>query len=172
MVAVAPARRTRALGGFTLVELLITVTIVGVLATIAAPAMHRMVLAQDIRTATSDLQTAFYFARSEAIKRASNVNVTPATSGGSTDWKNGWTVQVAGAGGAVLQQHDTLPAELSAMPGSTITYRSDGRVTSTPGVLTITTSDTQVEARCIRIDLSGRPNVNNYAFGGGTNTCS
>lgn len=157
--------------GFTLIELLITVTIVGILATVAAPAMHRMMLAQDIRTAASDIQTALYFARSEAIKRAANVDTTPVTAGGSTDWKNGWTVQVSG-GGAVLQKHGPLASQLSAMPGATITYRSDGRVTATPGVLTITTSDTQVEARCIRIDLSGRPNVNNYAFGGGTNTCS
>ena len=161
----------RKLDGFTLIELLITVTVVGILATIAAPAMHRMLLAQDVRTATSDLQTALYFARSEAIKRAASVDAIPVTSGGSTDWKNGWTVQVSG-GGVVLQRHDALPDAISGIGGTTITYRSDGRVTATPGVMTIATSDTEVQARCIRIDLSGRPNVNNYAFGGGTNTCT
>jgi hypothetical protein len=45
-------------------------------------------------------------------------------------------------------------------------------VTSTPATIVVTTADTNVQARCIKIDLSGRPNVNNYAFGGGTNTCS
>lgn len=153
--------------GFTLIELMITVTIVGILAMLAAPSLHRMMLAQDVRAATSDLQTTLYFARSEAIKRAANVETVPT----STDWKNGWTVQVAG-GGAVLRKHDALSSELSAMSGSTITYRSDGRVTSTPGTIVVTTADSQVQARCIRIDLSGRPNVNNYVFGGGTNTCS
>ncbi|HSV13013.1 MAG TPA: hypothetical protein VLI90_02045, partial [Tepidisphaeraceae bacterium] len=62
--------------------------------------------------------------------------------------------------------------QLSAISGTTITYRSDGRVTSTPAVIVVATSNPDVQARCIRIDLSGRPNVNEYAFGGGTNTCS
>jgi type IV fimbrial biogenesis protein FimT len=159
--------RVRRSPGFTLIELMITVTLVGILAMIAAPSLHRMMLAQEVRSATSDLQTTFYFARSEAIKRAANVETVPT----STDWKNGWTVQVAG-GGAVLRKHDALSSELSAMSGSTITYRSDGRVTSTPATIVVTTADTNVQARCIKIDLSGRPNVNNYAFGGGTNTCS
>lgn len=153
--------------GFTLVELLITVTIVGVLATLAVPGMQRMVLAQNVRSATSDLQTALYYTRSEAIKRAVNVDIVP----GSADWKNGWVVQLSG-GGAVLQRHAALDSQLSSMTASTITYRSDGRVTSTPAMIVVTTSNPDVEARCIRIDLGGRPNVNSYAFGGGTNTCS
>ena len=151
--------------GFTLIELMITVTIVGLLATLAVPAMQKMILAQSVRSSTSDLQTALYFTRSEAIKRAANVAITPV----SADWKNGWTVTV---GATVLRKHDALSSQLSSMSGSAITYRSDGRVTSTPSTLVVTTANTAVEARCIKIDLSGRPNVNNYAYGGGTNTCS
>jgi len=163
MVQLTTPRR----GGFTLIELMITVAIVGVLAKLAAPAMQQMILAENVRSATSDLQTALYYTRSEAIKRASNVDIVP----NSGDWKNGWVVQLSG-GGAVLRQHDAVNTQLSSMAGGTITYRSDGRVTSTPGTIAVTTSNTSVQARCIKIDLSGRPNVNNYAFGGGTNTCS
>jgi prepilin-type N-terminal cleavage/methylation domain-containing protein len=153
--------------GFTLVELLITVTIVGILATLAAPGLQQLVLASDVRGATSDLQTALYFTRSEAIKRAVNVEIVPA----SADWKNGWLVRLAGTT-TVLSRHDALSDQLSSIAGSTITYRSDGRVTATPATIVITTANTSVQARCIKIDLSGRPNVNNYQFGGGTNTCS
>lgn len=154
--------------GFTLIELVITVTIVGLLATLAVPALQQIILSQNVRSAAGDLQTALYFARSEAIKRAANVDVVPS----SSDWRNGWVVKLSGVGGNVLRAQSALSDQLSSISGSTITYRSDGRVTSTPGTIAFTTSNVNVQARCIKIDLSGRPNVNNYAYGGGTNTCS
>ena len=154
--------------GFTLIELIITVTIVGLLATLAVPALQQMILAQNVRSAAGDLQTTLYFARSEAIKRAANVDVVPS----SADWRNGWIVKLSGAGGSVLRSQRALSDQLSSMSGGTITYRSDGRVTATPATIAFTTSNVKVQARCIKIDLSGRPNVTNYAYGGGTNTCS
>lgn len=163
--------------GFTLVELMITVVIVGVLASIAVPSMQQLILTQNVRTGASDLQTALYFARSEAIKRAANVDIVPCSSKfpptcgtGSPDWTKGWVVQVGG-GGAILRTQNALSDQLSTMTGTTITYRSDGRVTSTPATIAFTTSNTKVAARCIKIDLSGRPNVGNYASAG-TNTCT
>src|SRR5579884_1717301 len=134
MVAVTTAMRTKRSSGFTLIELLITVTIVGILAKLAVPALQQMILAQNVRSATGDLQTALYFTRSEAVKRASSVDIVP-TSG---DWKNGWIIQLSG-GGTVLGKHDALGSQLSGISGSTITYRSDGRVTSTPGTIVVTT---------------------------------
>ena len=175
LTAMSPAARN---AGFTLIELLAVVAIVGVLAALVAPGMQKMILAQDVRTAASDMQTSLYFARSEAIKRASNVDVVPCSAAypptcgtGSPNWKNGWIVQISG-GGTVLKTENALNSQLSSMAGSTITYRSDGHVTSTPGTITITTANPDVQAKCLKIDLSGRPNVNNYAYGAGSSTCS
>lgn len=156
--------RTRTCAGFTLVELMITVVIVGVLATIAAPAMQHLILTQYVRSGTTDLQTALYFARSEAIKRATNVDIVPCSSRypptcgtGSPKWNNGWLVRISG--GATLRTQNALSDQLSDMTGATVTYRSDGRVTVTPSTMIFRTSNNKVVARCISIDLSGRPNV-------------
>jgi type IV fimbrial biogenesis protein FimT len=176
LIAMRPAFRA---AGFTLIELLTTVTIVGVLAMIAVPSMQKMILAQHVRTAASELQTTLYYARSEAIKRARSIDVVPCSAqypptcgSGSPDWKNGWVVQIPGTTPTVLKSQAALSDQLSSMAGGTITYRSDGHVASTPGTIVITTANPNVQARCLKIDLSGRPNVNNYAYGGGTSSCS
>ena len=76
-----------------------------------------------------DLQTALMFARSEAVKRASNVDVIPV----DNDWKNGWTIQLPDA--TVIRRSPTLSEQLDAMPvatGAKVTYQSDGHVQMAP----------------------------------------
>jgi hypothetical protein len=47
------------------------------------------------------------------------------------------------------------------MAGATVTYRSDGRVTALPAMVHFKTSNAKVTARCVVVDLSGRPSVIN-----------
>lgn len=161
------ARRNKH-AGFTLTELLLTVSLIGLLLTLAVPSFSNLVLTQNVRAGASDLQTAFIFARSEAIKRATPVNVVP--TGGN--WKNGWSVQLAD--GTVLRKEAALNPQLAPMSGATVSYQSDGHIP--PGVLrsikVYVTGNAAIAARCLALDLSGRPSLLVHGDGNGNNGCN
>jgi type IV fimbrial biogenesis protein FimT len=162
------SRRLDQDAGFTLTELLITVSIASLLLTLAVPSFTTLILTQNVRTGASDLQTSLIFARSEAIKRAAAVNMVP--TGGN--WKNGWTVKLGD--GTVLRNEAPLNPLLASMSGSTITYQADGHIPP-PAPQTIkvfVSGNTKVSARCLAIDLSGRPSLLVDKDGNPSNGCN
>src|SRR5690348_12282617 len=88
---------TRAEAGFTAVELMVTLSIIGVLLALAAPGFRQLTLNQGVKTAAFDMLSALQYARSEAIKRPSEIVTLKA--GASTDgaWSTGWRI-LDGAG--------------------------------------------------------------------------
>jgi type IV fimbrial biogenesis protein FimT len=70
-------RRKRSIRGFTLLELLITLTVASVILAIATPNFRQFVLNSRMTGAANDLLTSLQFARSEAIKRQRPVGLCP-----------------------------------------------------------------------------------------------
>ena len=78
--------------GYTLMELMVTISIAGILLGVAIPSFTSIITNNHLTTYTNELVTALNFARSEAIKRG--VQVTVRNKGASTHWESGWDVFV------------------------------------------------------------------------------
>ncbi|BAV33248.1 pilus assembly protein [Sulfuricaulis limicola] len=82
--------------GLTMVELIIVLTVAGILAALAGPSMQKFVSSNRLTTQVNDLLADISLARSEAIKRNVNAGICASTSGTgctvSGNWASGWLV--------------------------------------------------------------------------------
>jgi len=146
--------------GFTAVELLVTLTLIGVLLALAAPGLRQLTLNQGVKTAAFDMLSALQFARSEAIKRPSEVVTLRPGPSTDTAWSDGWRV-VDGAGNKIrvwTVASNITVADTNGTPLTLVTFRKDGHLTTTPKLQFSSTSTVSgVGPRCVKVDLMGRP---------------
>ena len=90
-------------GGFTLIELMVTVVVLAVLLGIAAPSFVSVIQNNRSTALANQLVTAMNLARMEAIRRGVQVTVCSSSDGTTCtgNWTDGWLVMVTG--GPVLQ---------------------------------------------------------------------
>lgn len=139
MAAGGTASATRRQRGASLVETMMALSIAGVLASAAVPVMKDALVQQRLRGVGSDLHASFHLARSEAIRRAGSVAVTPLD---GRDWSKGWKV-FADRNDDGLQQADEetiveRPLAVDGMsirpyfgalfPGTVLPYNAEGRL--------------------------------------------
>jgi prepilin-type N-terminal cleavage/methylation domain-containing protein len=120
--------------GFTLVELMVTLAVLAILIAIAAPSMEQMIRQNRLDADVQKIQTAFSFARSEAIKRSATVSVVPSATG----WGGGWSVITddsasnpncvlnTAAGEVLLRVQDPLAASTDLILASSPASATDG----------------------------------------------
>ena len=149
------------LSGFTLIELMMTMVVVGILVTLAAPSFNNFVLKSRVNSAATELQMSLLLARSEAAKRNSGVTITPVD---TTAWTQGWSVTYVDGGGTT-RTLKTVDAYTGAMtvtgPSAALAFGRDGRLTGASAV-TFTVNvpgNANITAKTVAVDLSGRPNV-------------
>jgi len=137
--------------GFTIIEVMVTLAVLVILIGLAVPGFREIFLAQGGKTASSDVFSGLVLARSEAVARNTTVTLSP--SGGN--WSDGWTI--FDSRGDVVRRQDRLRQVVISGPSS-VTYNGAGRLTTgTTSIILMANGGRVTHARCISIELSGRP---------------
>jgi type IV fimbrial biogenesis protein FimT len=165
--------------GFTLVEMLVTVALVAILATVAVPSFAELIRSSRATTQANELIGALALARSEAITRAQPVAVCASRNGssctGAATWSEGWIVFVdrGGSAGSFDAASDEIlriyPALASASTlssaAASLRYRADGTLDAAAAV-PFSLRQPVCHAgtpRDIRVSPVGRPSVSKPA---------
>jgi type IV fimbrial biogenesis protein FimT len=148
--------------GFTLIELMVTIGVAGMLTAMAVPAFNNFVLNDRDIGQINSLAASFNYARSEAIKlNHGGIQVCPTVDGthcSGTLWANGWIV-VDTLGDPPLQYvpafagRNTLSAAGASPTG--VTFSSTGMVNA-PITLKVCDARGAGYARDIEVNATGR----------------
>jgi type IV fimbrial biogenesis protein FimT len=164
-------RRTPQIG-FTLLEVLMTIAIAAIVATIGIPSFRYVTNANRIAGEVNGLLGDLQFARAEAIKEGQNVTVCVSTLGASCDgtstWQSGWivysnpTATTTPVTTSLLRIQTTFSSTdtFVAFPAtSAITFNREGYAIGIAGAGTLITlhdsTDTTAWTRCLSITLNG-----------------
>lgn len=168
-----PARRLRLAAGFTVIELLMAITVMTVLTLIAVPGFNAMINNNRIRSDAGTLMANLATARSEAARRGISVTVCASSDGSSClgttadpSWVNGYiaftdldnNAAYDSSTETILLVNGPLATGLTVTPGSFTTgnrlrFSASGEATLT-GTLTLCRSG--YSGRVISINNAGR----------------
>ncbi|SEA81644.1 type IV fimbrial biogenesis protein FimT [Desulfuromusa kysingii] len=120
-------RRKYNSSGFTLIEVIVVMIVVGILATIAIPSYIALNRSSRVTSAVNELVSTCNYARSEAVTRSEPVTIcksnalnTACVTNG-TGWQQGWIVFVdLNADGAITAGNDTILRVQAAIGGVTM----------------------------------------------------
>ena len=116
----------RSSNGFTLIELMVVIVLLGLVAGIAIPSFNDLIQSNRQTALTNSMVGLLSFARSEAIRRGESVTVT--ASG------NAFQAQL-GDGTVIRQLEDAEPGQISQVTGGSNTvFRATGLITAATNV--------------------------------------
>jgi type IV fimbrial biogenesis protein FimT len=148
--------------GFTLIEMMVTISVLAILLAIAVPSFQEVTLSSKLTSLANDFVASAQLARSEAIKRNRPARLC-ASSDGSTctgDWADGWVV--LREDGVVVQAQKKLPDGFMMSGNVTsISFSATGVGVTAAATLTVcrATPSEGSQERVVSISSTGRPSV-------------
>lgn len=125
------------ISGYTLIEVLGSVFLVGILSTITLPSLSRLLAQNRLDNSIAVIFKSLHFARLHAVSHSTNISICPMTSGNCTqNWTGDIYIFEDSNGNLSLDNNEyvlkvvkqiNLQDELN-YPRKAITYRSDGSI--------------------------------------------
>ena len=158
--------------GFTLVELLVTVAIIGISLTLGVPAFKDTIRNSVLTSVINEFVASLNFARSEAVKRGVFVTVRKTSTSSSVGWEGGWQVftdinsngELNSSDDQVLRVHEPLRSNLTLRGNhnfiNRISYKSSGESNNIGSFALCDTSvggaPTKRTSRLLTVSILGR----------------
>ncbi|MET0756350.1 MAG: GspH/FimT family pseudopilin [Pseudoxanthomonas sp.] len=159
----------RHINGFTLVELLVTVSIAAILLALALPSFQGSMRSNRVATATNELLASLALARSEAVRNTRGAGICASANGASCGgtWNGGWIVWSDPNGNGAVDAGENIIRYSQGKASTTITgsaasiaFTPRGRAASgVPTTLSVVPADVTTPVRCVTVNVTGQTRV-------------
>jgi len=148
-------------GGFTMIELIVTMSVVAILTAIAIPSFVAISQGERRIAEVNDMVLALNYARSEAVKQNSPTGVSVTANG---SWAGGWNVCCSSTGASVntlpaIDSRSTLSANLAGTAPVAVTFDSSGAQLPSTGTVLFTFCDSRGAASATAVEVNPRGHI-------------
>ncbi|MGZ8258983.1 MAG: GspH/FimT family pseudopilin [Caldimonas sp.] len=116
--------------GFSLIEMLTTMSVLAIMLMIAAPGLASLTSANAVSAAQSELTSAMTLARSEALKRGVSVTIAATSPVRGAEFTSGWSIFVDTNGNGTLDDAEPVIRQQPA-------YQADVRLATDSGATSV-----------------------------------